>query len=100
MDGKQYAIAFVLFGLLGTLLLYAILRLQAVVPAANSTHLTTPLTPDLAFNTAVSFTTTTTWQAYACETTMSYLSPILRLAAQSFLARAARLALRVGLIRR
>src|SRR5260221_597433 len=99
MDGKQYAIAFVLFGLLGTLLLYAILRLQAVVPAANSTHLTTPLTPDLAFNTAVSFTTTTTWQAYAGETTMSYLSQILGLAAQSFLAGAAGLAVGVAFIR-
>ena len=99
MDGKQYAIAFVLFGLLGTLLLYAILRLQAVVPAANSAHLTTPLTPDLAFNTAVSFTTTTTWQAYAGETTMSYLSQILGLAAQSFLAGAAGLAVGVAFIR-
>ena len=45
--------------------------------------LTTPMTPDLAANTAVSFATTTTWQAYAGETTMSYLSQLL-LAGKTF----------------
>jgi potassium-transporting ATPase potassium-binding subunit len=99
MDGLQYALAFVLFGLIGTLLLYAILRLQAIVPAVNGAYLTTPLTPDLAFNTAVSFTTTTTWQAYAGETTMSYVSQILGLAAQSFFAGAAGLAVGIAFIR-
>jgi K+-transporting ATPase ATPase A chain len=99
MDGKQYAIAFVLFGLIGTLVLYAILRLQAVLPAPNASNLTTPITPDLAFNTAVSFTTTTTWQAYAGESTMSYLSQILGLAAQSFFAGAAGLAVGIAFIR-
>ncbi len=99
MDGLQYAVAFVLFGLIGTLLLYAILRLQAIVPAVNGAYLTTPLTPDLAFNTAVSFTTTTTWQAYAGETTMSYVSQILGLAAQSFFAGAAGLAVGIAFIR-
>jgi len=65
MNGKQYAIAFLLFSLVGTLLLYAILRLQSTLPGApNRAYLTTPMTPDLAFNTAVSFSTTTTWQAY------------------------------------
>src|SRR5712692_11927515 len=53
MNGKQYALAFVLFSLAGTLLLYAILRLQAFLPFYDSTHLVTPLTPDLAMNTAV-----------------------------------------------
>lgn len=99
MDGLQYAVAFVLFGLIGTLLLYAILRLQVIVPAVNGAYLTTPLTPDLAFNTAVSFTTTTTWQAYAGETTMSYVSQILGLAAQSFFAGAAGLAVGIAFIR-
>ncbi len=99
MDGKQYAITFVLFGLIGTLVLYAILRLQAVLPAVNGANLTTPITPDLAFNTAFSFTTTTTWQAYAGETTMSYTSQIVGLAAQSFFAGAAGLAVGIAFIR-
>jgi K+-transporting ATPase ATPase A chain len=99
MSGKQYALAFVLFGLVGTIALYLILRLQAVLPAVNHAYLTTPLTPDLAFNTAVSFTTTTTWQAYAGESTMSYVSQILGLAAQSFFAGAAGLAVGIAFIR-
>jgi K+-transporting ATPase ATPase A chain len=99
MDGKRYAISFVLFGLIGTLVLFAILRLQALLPAANGHDLTAPITPDLAFNTAVSFTTTTTWQAYASESTMSYVSQILGLAAQSFFAGAAGLAVGIAFIR-
>jgi len=99
MDFKQYARCFVLFGLVGTVLLYAILRLQALMPSPNAAYLSTPMTPDLAFNTAVSFTTTTTWQAYAGETTMTYLSQMLGLAAQNFLAGASGLAIGVAFIR-
>jgi K+-transporting ATPase ATPase A chain len=100
MNAKQYAIAFVLFSLAGTLLLYVILRLQSVLPGGpNHAHLTTPMTPDLAFNTAVSFSTTTTWQAYAGETTMSYLSQMVGLTAQNFLAGAAGLAVGIAFIR-
>jgi K+-transporting ATPase ATPase A chain len=100
MNARQYSVAFVLFGLVGTLLLYAILRVQSLVPGvANGAYLTTPMTPDLAFNTAVSFTTTTTWQAYAGETTMTYVSQIVGLAAQSFLAGAAGLAVGIAFIR-
>ena len=100
MDAKQYAIAFVLFGLVGTILLYLILRLQMALPGVvNRPYLTTPMTPDLAFNTAVSFSTTTTWQAYAGETTMSYVSQIVGLTAQNFLAGAAGLAVGIAFIR-
>src|SRR5258708_1924225 len=100
MNGKQYSVAFLLFSLVGTLLLYAILRLQSTLPGApNRAYLTTPMTPDLAFNTAVSFSTTTTWQAYAGETTMSYLSQMVGLTAQNFLAGAAGLAVGVAFIR-
>jgi K+-transporting ATPase ATPase A chain len=99
MNGKQYALAFVLFSLAGTLLLYAILRLQAFLPFYDSTHLVTPLTPDLAMNTAVSFSTTTTWQAYAGETTMSYASQLVGLVAQNFLAGAGGLAVGIAFIR-
>src|SRR5260370_24945184 len=86
MDTKHYTLAFVLFSLVGTLLLYAILRLQAFLPWYDPVHLTTPMTPDLAMNTAISFSTTTTWQAYTGETTMSYFSQILRLTVHHFLA--------------
>ncbi|MBO0789414.1 MAG: potassium-transporting ATPase subunit KdpA [Ktedonobacteraceae bacterium] len=99
MNGKQYAIAFVLFSLVGTLLLYALLRLQQFLPWYDPQHMTTPLTPDLAMNTAISFSTTTTWQAYGGETTMSYLSQIVGLAGQNFLAGAAGLAIGMAFIR-
>jgi K+-transporting ATPase ATPase A chain len=100
MNGVEYALAFALFSLVGTLLLCAILRLQSLLPGpVNSANLTTPLTPDLAFNTAVSFSSTTTWQAYADETTMTYLGHILGLTAQNFLAGAAGLAVGVAFLR-
>src|SRR5262245_33982556 len=99
MNGKHYAIAFVLFSLVGTLLLYMILRLQAILPGVERAYVSTPLTPDLAFNTAISFSTTTTWQAYAGEVTMSYISQIVGLAAQNFLAGAAGLAVGIAFIR-
>ncbi len=99
MNSKQYALAFVLFSLAGTLLLYAILRLQAFLPFYDPVHLITPLTPDLAMNTAVSFSTTTTWQAYAGETTMSYASQMFGLVSQNFLAGAGGLAVGIAFIR-
>jgi K+-transporting ATPase ATPase A chain len=62
-------------------------------------YLTTPMTTDLAANTAVSFTTTTTWQAYGGEQTLRYLAQVIGLVAQSFLAGAAGLALGFAFIR-
>jgi len=100
MSGVEYTLAFLLFSLTGMLLLFAVLRLQTLLPGAvNSVNLTTPLTPDLAFNTSASFSTTTTWQAYAGETTMTYLSQILGLTAQNFLAGAGGLAVGVTFLR-
>jgi K+-transporting ATPase ATPase A chain len=99
MPPKEYGLCLVLFGLAGTLLLYAILRLQALLPWVFPAYQTTPLTPDLSFNTAISFSTTTTWQAYAGETTMSYASQMLGLCAQNFLAGAAGLAVGMAFIR-
>ncbi len=99
MTGKQYALAFVLFSLAGTLLLYAILRLQQFLPFYDPVHLVTPMTPDLAMNTAVSFSTTTTWQTYAGETTMSYTSQLVGLVAQNFLAGAGGLAVGIAFMR-
>ncbi len=99
MNARQYTIAFLLFGMVGTLLLYAILRMQAFLPWYDHTYLTTPMTPDLAGNTAISFSTTTTWQAYGGETTMSYVSQIIGLAAQNFFAGAAGLAVGIAFMR-
>lgn len=99
MNGKQYASCFVLFGLSGALFLYGILRLQQFLPWFFTPYLTTPLHPDLAVNTAISFSTTATWQAYAGENTLSYSSQMVGLCAQNFLAAAAGLATGIAFIR-
>lgn len=99
MDWKHYALSFLLFGFCGILFLYIILRLQRFLPWFYPAHQNTPLTPDLAVNTAISFATTTTWQAYSGETTMSYSSQMVGLTAQNFLAGAAGLAVGVAFIR-
>jgi potassium-transporting ATPase potassium-binding subunit len=99
MTGKEYAECFVLFALIGTLALYAILRMQPFLPWFFEQYHTTPLSPDLAMNTAISFSSTTTWQAYSGENTMSYFSQMVGLCAQNFLAGAAGLAVGVAFIR-
>jgi potassium-transporting ATPase potassium-binding subunit len=98
MDWKRYSLAFGIFGAVNIVLVYFALRSQAWFPWFFPKVMTTPMTPDLAANTAVSFATTTTWQAYAGETTMSYFSQLL-LAGQNFLAGAAGLAVGVAFIR-
>src|SRR5262249_55512814 len=90
---------FVVFGLGGTLLLYAVLRLQPIFHHFDHAYRPGPLAPDLAVNTAVSFATTTTWQAYSGETTMTYWSQMFGLTAQNFLAGAAGLAVGIAFIR-
>ena len=99
MSAKHYTLAFLMFSLVGTLLLYLLLRLQVFLPWYDHTHLTTPMTPDLAAQTAFSFSTTTTWQAYAGESTMSYFSQLVGLAAQNFFAGAAGLSVGIAFIR-
>jgi K+-transporting ATPase ATPase A chain len=98
MDWKHYSLAFVSFSILNIVALYFLLRWQAWLPWYFPAVITTPMTPDLAANTAVSFVTTTTWQAYAGENTLSYFSQIL-LAGQNFVAGAAGLAIGVAFIR-
>src|ERR1700675_2102510 len=99
MAWKRYAGCFVAFGLGGTLLLYVVLRLQPVLHTFDPAYRPGPLTPDLAMNTAISFATTTTWQAYGGETAMSYFSQVVGLTAQNFLAGAAGLAVGIAFIR-
>jgi K+-transporting ATPase ATPase A chain len=99
MDWKRYAQCFVGFGLGGTLLLYVVLRIQPFLHRFDPAYLPGPLTPDLAMNTAISFATTTTWQAYGGETTMSYFSQVVGLTSQNFLAGAAGLAAGIAFIR-
>ena len=99
MDWKAYSWAFARFGALGTVALYLLLRAQPALPWYDEVGPTTPMTADLAFNTAVSFATTTTWQAYAGEATMSYFSQLAGLTAQNFLAGASGLAVGVAFFR-
>src|SRR5260370_11220285 len=77
-DWKQYTLAMLLFSMVSCLFTYAILRLQHLLPL-NPQGLG-PVSPDLAFNTAVSFTTNTNWQNYGGESTMSYFSQMVALA--------------------
>lgn len=81
-----YALGVLAFSIAGFLVLYAILRLQNVLPL-NPQGLPA-LTPDLAFNTAASFVTNTNWQSYGGETTMSHLSQMLGLTVQNFVSAA------------
>jgi K+-transporting ATPase ATPase A chain len=99
MDAGQYLICFIVFSLICTLFLYAILRLQHFLPWFIPQYQTTPLSPDLSINTAISFATTTTWQAYAGENTMSNFSQMVGLCTQNFLAGAAGLAVGIAFIR-
>src|SRR6266851_4637097 len=99
MDWRTYAMCFVGFTVVGTGLLFIVLVVQSVLPFYDAASLSTPMTPDLAANVAVSFATTTTWQPYTGESTMSYATQIVGLAAQNFLAGAAGLAIGIAFIR-
>ncbi|MCX5992471.1 MAG: potassium-transporting ATPase subunit KdpA [Chloroflexi bacterium] len=97
MDWKTYAIAMLLFSLIGLLALYGLQRLQSVLPL-NPQHLGA-VKPDLAFNTAASFVTNTNWQSYSGETTMSYLTQMLGLTVQNFVSAAIGMAVLMVVIR-
>jgi K+-transporting ATPase ATPase A chain len=92
-----YTIAMLLFNAAGFVLVYAILRLQASLPFNPADMSAVPA--DLAFNTAVSFTTNTNWQNYGGESTMSYLSQMAALTTQNFVSAATGIALLIALIR-
>ncbi len=92
-----YAVAMLLFSLAGMLLLYAMQRVQGALPF--NPQAMAALAPDLAFNTAASFTTNTNWQSYGGESTMSYLVQMAGLTVHNFVSAATGIALAVALIR-
>jgi potassium-transporting ATPase potassium-binding subunit len=92
-----YTVAMLLFHVGGFLILYELMRFQAVLPLNPAQQ--SAVAPDLSFNTAISFITNTNWQNYGGESTMSYLTQMLGLTHQNFLSAATGIVLAVALIR-
>jgi K+-transporting ATPase ATPase A chain len=97
MRWTQYALAMLLFNLLGLLAVYAFQRLQAELPLNPQAF--GAVSPDSSFNTAVSFASNTNWQGYGGESTMSYLTQMLALTVQNFVSAATGMAVLIALIR-
>ena len=97
MTWGEYAVAMLLFSMVGMIVLYAMQRLQAFLPLNPQKF--AGVAPDLAFNTAASFTTNTNWQAYGGESTMSYLTQMAGLAFHNFVSAAAGIAIAIAVIR-
>jgi K+-transporting ATPase ATPase A chain len=97
MNWKTYAIAMLVFNALGILMLYGLQRLQSALPF-NPQGLG-PVSPDLAFNSAVSFGSNTNWQNYSGEVILSYMTQMLGMTVQNFVSAATGMAILVALIR-
>ena len=97
MGWRTYALAILLFNLFGVLAVYALQRLQLWLPLNPQGFAN--VSPDSAFNTAVSFATNTNWQGYAGESTMSYLTQMLGLTVQNFLSAATGIVVAIALVR-
>ena len=97
MDWKSYAISLLIFSAISFVVLYLLQRVQGLLPL-NPQHLKS-VSPDLSFNTAVSFVTNTNWQNYAGETTLSYLTQMAGLTVQNFVSASAGMAVLVAFIR-
>jgi len=97
MDWKIYAIAMLLFNVLGLFVVYTLQRLQAILPLNPQGF--GAIAPDSSWNTAVSFASNTNWQGYGGETTMSYLTQMLGLNVQNFVSAATGMAVLVAFIR-
>jgi K+-transporting ATPase ATPase A chain len=97
MTWRAYAIAVLAFNGVGVVAVYALQRLQALLPT-NPQGLAA-ISPDSAFNTAVSFVTNTNWQGYAGEGTMGYLTQMLALTVQNFFSAATGMAVAFALVR-
>ncbi|HEY4147245.1 potassium-transporting ATPase subunit KdpA [Pinirhizobacter sp.] len=97
MSWKRYALAMLMFNLIGLLAVYLLQRFQGVLPL-NPQHLPA-VSADSAMNTAISFATNTNWQGYGGESTMSYLTQMLGLSVQNFLSAATGIAVLIAVIR-
>jgi K+-transporting ATPase ATPase A chain len=97
MSWKQYAIALLLFNVLGALIVYGLQRLQLFLPLNPQKF--AAVSPDSSFNTAISFITNTNWQGYSGESTMGYLVQMAGLAVQNFLSAATGIVVAIALIR-
>src|SRR3981081_1325992 len=97
MRWTEYAVAMLLFSAVSMLVLYLQQRIQPWLPLNPQGFAAVP--PDLAFNTAASFTTNTNWQSYVGETTMSYLTQMAGLAYHNFVSAATGIALAIAFIR-
>ncbi len=97
MNWKTYAIAMMLFNVSGIVVVYILQRVQPYLPLNPMSM--PAVNPDLAFNTAVSFTTNTNWQSYGGETILSYLTQMLGLTVQNFVSAATGMAILVAVIR-
>jgi potassium-transporting ATPase potassium-binding subunit len=97
MAWTRYAVALLLFNAVGVAVVYLVQRLQVWLPLNPQAFVN--VTPDSAFNTAVSFVTNTNWQGYSGESTMSYFTQMVTLAVQNFLSAATGLAVAFALIR-
>jgi K+-transporting ATPase ATPase A chain len=96
-DWRHYARSLIVFSLAGMLFTYAVLRLQHLLPLNPQKF--GPVGPDLAFNTAASFTTNTNWQNYAGESTLSYFSQMVGLVLHNFISAAVGIAAAAALVR-
>lgn len=97
MPWTEYALAMLSFSLVSMLALYALMRLQHLLPFNPQGLGAVP--PDLAFNTAASFTTNTNWQSYVPESTMSYFTQMAGLAYHNFVSSAVGMALAIAFVR-
>ncbi|WP_321879057.1 potassium-transporting ATPase subunit KdpA [Paraburkholderia bannensis] len=97
MNWKRYALATISFNVLGVGFLYVLLRVQGWLPGNPQAF--GAMTPDGAFNTAVSFVTNTNWQDYSPEQTVSYLTQMLGLTVQNFMSAATGIVVVIALIR-
>src|SRR5437588_20748 len=95
----QYTASLISFSIFGFLIVYLLERAQAYLPFNPQNFGTPNVTPDLAFNTAVSFVTNTNWQAYSGESTLSYFVQMGALAVQNFASAAAGIAVAIALVR-
>ena len=96
-DWKQYALSLLVFSFVGLLFTYTILRLQNLLPLNPQGF--GVISPDLAFNTAASFTTNTNWQSYGGESTLSHFSQMVGLVFHNFVSAAAGIAIAAALVR-